>query len=204
MRIGAGRIDGVDAVNPAVKDRRTLIDIMRIGAVGRVELGGDGKFAAAQDALQAAARGMSRQGFQRRAWDRRGWCRSGSLGGSGLTGVCLGGSVALGGGVGGDAQPGRGFAQRLIDRLLNGEDLVRPCICWAPDQACTQTQGMSGSTSQLPLARTPPQGPLRNCFGQFIGQDMPVEDSTHWPHIRQSNRKPLTCFSTNLTGASAR
>ena len=73
-----------------------------------------------------------------------------------------------------------------------------------PSQALTQTQGMSGSTSQLPLARTPPQGPLRSCLGQFIGHDMPVEDSTHWPHMRQSNMKPLTRFSTNFTGASTR
>ena len=59
-----------------------------------------------------------------------------------------------------------------------------------PSQALTQTQGMSGSTSQLPLARTPPQGPFRSCFGQFIGQDMPVEERMHWPHMRQSNRSP--------------
>ena len=65
-----------------------------------------------------------------------------------------------------------------------------------PFQAWTQTQGMSGSTSQLPLARTPPQGPLRSCLGQFIGQDMPVEESAHWPHIWQSKRKPLVAFST--------
>jgi hypothetical protein len=75
MGIGAGRIDGVDAVDPAVKDCGALIDIMRIGAVGRVELGGDGKFAAAQDALQAAARGMARQRFQQARWDRADWCR---------------------------------------------------------------------------------------------------------------------------------
>ncbi|MNT74523.1 hypothetical protein D3C72_2133480 [compost metagenome] len=73
-----------------------------------------------------------------------------------------------------------------------------------PFQACTQTQGISGSTSQLPLARTPPQGPLRSCFGQFIGQDMPVDDSAHWPHMRQSNRKPLTWRSTKVTGRSTR
>ena len=53
---------------------------------------------------------------------------------------------------------------------------------------------MCGFTSQLPFARTPPQGPLRRVFGQFIGQDMPVELSTHWPHMRQSNSTPLTAF----------
>src|SRR5262249_27008656 len=75
-------------------------------------------------------------------------------------------------------------------------------ICRHPSHAFTQTQGMSGSTSQLPLARTPPQGPLRSCFGQFIGHDMPVDESTHWPHMRQSNMKPFTRFSTNFTGPS--
>ena len=64
--------------------------------------------------------------------------------------------------------------------------------------------GMSGSTSQLPLARTPPQGPFLSCLGQFIGHDMPVDERMHWPHMRQSNMKPLTRFSTNFTGASTR
>ena len=79
-----------------------------------------------------------------------------------------------------------------------------PCMRRLPSQACTQTQGMSGSTSQLPLARTPPQGPFRSRFGQFIGHDMPVEERMHWPHMRQSKRRPFTRRSTNLTGASAR
>ena len=67
---------------------------------------------------------------------------------------------------------------------------VRQCAA-LPATAATQTQFISGSTSQLPLSRTPPQGPLRRVFGQFIGQDMPVELSTHWPHMRQSNRQSL-------------
>ena len=66
-----------------------------------------------------------------------------------------------------------------------------------PATASTQTHRICGSTSQWPSARTPPQGPLRRFFGQFIGHDMPVEPSTHWPHIRQSNRNPLTAFSTS-------
>ena len=49
--------------------------------------------------------------------------------------------------------------------------------------ALSHTQRISGLTSQLPLARTPPQGPLRSVLGQVIGQVMPVECSTHWPHI---------------------
>src|SRR4051812_43519032 len=34
----------------------------------------------------------------------------------------------------------------------------------APCQPCTQTHFISGFTSQLPLGRTPPQGPLRRVF----------------------------------------
>ena len=45
--------------------------------------------------------------------------------------------------------------------------------------AFSQTQRISGLTSQWPLARTPPQGPLRSVFGQVIGQVSPVEWSTH-------------------------
>jgi hypothetical protein len=73
-----------------------------------------------------------------------------------------------------------------------------------PSNPSTHTQGMSGRTSQLPLARTPPQGPLRRLFGQFIEHDIPVELSTHWPHIWQSNSRPLTTRSTAATGASRR
>ena len=47
-------------------------------------------------------------------------------------------------------------------------------------------------------------GTVAQLFGQFIGHDMPVELSTHWPHIWQSNRKPLTVRSTAATGARAR
>ena len=38
----------------------------------------------------------------------------------------------------------------------------------------THTQSISGLTSHLPFRRTPPHGPLRRFFGQFIGQVMPV------------------------------
>ena len=73
-----------------------------------------------------------------------------------------------------------------------------------PSKASTQTQRISGLTSQLPLARTPPQGPLRMVLGQFIEQDMPVLDRAHWPHIWQSNKKPLTACSSTATGFSRR
>ena len=41
--------------------------------------------------------------------------------------------------------------------------------------ALTQTQRISGLTSQFPSVRTPPQGPLRRVLGQVMGQVMPVE-----------------------------
>ena len=58
--------------------------------------------------------------------------------------------------------------------------------------ALSQTQRISGLTSQLPSGRTPPQGPLRSVFGHSIGQVMPVEWRTHWPHMWQ----PKTGFLT--------
>src|SRR5712692_5805959 len=71
-------------------------------------------------------------------------------------------------------------------------------------QACTQTQGLSGHTSQFPSARTPPQGPLRKFLGQRMGQVSPVECRMHWPHIRQSNMASLRGFSTATTAFSSR
>jgi len=56
-------------------------------------------------------------------------------------------------------------------------------IDWARSDAFTQTQRISGFTSQCPFSRTPPHGPFRRVFGQFIGQVMPVECSTQVPHI---------------------
>jgi hypothetical protein len=73
-----------------------------------------------------------------------------------------------------------------------------------PSQAWTHTQRISGRTSQWPSGRTPPQGPLRICFGQFIGQDMPVELSTHCPHIRQSKRSPFTFRSAAANAGPSR
>jgi hypothetical protein len=62
--------------------------------------------------------------------------------------------------------------------------------------ACTQTHGLSGYTSQFPLARTPPHGPLRKFFGQRMGQVNPVDWRIHWPHIRQSNTTSFPIFSS--------
>ena len=74
----------------------------------------------------------------------------------------------------------------------------------APATAWVHTHFISGLTSQLPSARTPPHGPLRRFFGQFIGQDMPVEERMHCPHMRQSNSTPFTERSRAATGASRR
>jgi len=73
-----------------------------------------------------------------------------------------------------------------------------------PSQASTQTQRICGITSQNPFSRTPPQGPLRNSLGQFMGQDIPVWLSTQCPHIRQSNNAALTRRSVAQIGASIR
>ena len=66
-------------------------------------------------------------------------------------------------------------------------------------KAFTQTQGISGMTSQLPFSRTPPHGPLRSVFGQVIGHVIPVSCKTHWPHIRQSQIGFFIPCSTNST-----
>lgn len=73
--------------------------------------------------------------------------------------------------------------------------------------ACVQMQRISGTTSQLPFSRTPPHGPLRKVLGQVIGQVMPVEWSTHWPHMRQSQIgffMPCSISGSNLIISSFR
>ena len=71
------------------------------------------------------------------------------------------------------------FPSILCSRGGNGwreYSIVRMLL--APTQASTQTQRISGFTSQWPLLRTPPQGPLRNDLAQFTGHVMPVTDRT--------------------------
>ena len=50
----------------------------------------------------------------------------------------------------------------------------------------------------------PPQGPLRMVFGQFIGHDMPVLESTQFPHILQSKNRALPVASSLVIGLSSR
>ena len=54
---------------------------------------------------------------------------------------------------------------------------------------------------RLPLARTPPHGPLRICLAQLVGHAMPVEDRAHWPHILQSKS---SCFAARSSGQQHR
>ena len=105
----------------------------------------------------------------------------------------------------GDPEPARGTLERPVDRRLDDADALE-----ALAHALRALPGLDPNAMHLGLdlaeaaGRTPPQGPLRKLFGQFIGQDMPVEDSTHWPHIWQSKRRPFVTFSTKATGRSMR
>ena len=52
-------VSRIHAVDVAVEQARTLVDVVGQGRIGRRELGGDGKPAFAQDALQATARDVA-------------------------------------------------------------------------------------------------------------------------------------------------
>ncbi len=178
-----------------------LVDVLGIGAVGRVQFRGDGELAAAQHALEPPARGVA--GQRRKRGVRLG---ADVVGMGGHARAVLNASqlasrvLAL---LAHDPQPGRRALEAVVDRRLDLGDPSPSAIWRLPSQAFTQTQGISGRPRNCRPAGTPPQGPLRRPFGQFIGQDMPVEDRMHWPHMRQSNSAPLIAFSTNATGRSA-
>ena len=61
VAVGARRIDGVDGVDPALEDRGAVVDVLRVGGVGRVQLGRHRELAAPKHALQPPARGMAGQ-----------------------------------------------------------------------------------------------------------------------------------------------
>ena len=63
--VGAGGVDGVDRVAALGQHHGPVVDVARVGRIGRVELGGDGELAGAQHALEPAARGVAGQGRQR-------------------------------------------------------------------------------------------------------------------------------------------
>ena len=102
------------------------------------------------------------------------------------------------------AQPGGFPLQASVHRMLYVAQCIRAARnTLASRDGLTHTHFMSGRTSQLPFARTPPHGPLRRFFGQFMGHDIPVELRTHCPHMRQSNSSPFTERSNAATGARA-
>jgi hypothetical protein len=71
------------------------------------------------------------------------------------------------------------FQRRLSTGLRMSWISCAHGVFGARSTAFTQTQRISGFTSQFPLGRTPPHGPLRSVLGQFIGQVIPVECNTH-------------------------
>ncbi len=79
VAVGAGTVGGVDGVAYLREHQRVAVDVFGVGAVGRVELGGDGEAAGAQDTFEAACRA-------RRARLRLGELvrRAGGLGGVGF------------------------------------------------------------------------------------------------------------------------
>src|SRR6516165_346839 len=220
MHIGARGIGGINGVADLGEDEGAVVDLLRIGGVRGVELGGDGELPLAQHALEPAARAVARQRGKRIGRIDVALGRHGALGATGglsargfSTSTLSDAGLAAGflAGVGAGSVLSRTtFSQEEwpLRRLSTGfwTSRIAPplAICCDPSQACTQTHFISGLTSQWPLSRTPPQGPLRRFFGQFIEQDMPVEESAHCPHIWQSKRNPFNPRSTAATGFSSR
>ncbi len=139
VAVGAGGIDGVDAVDPAVEDRARVRRRPRIGAVGRVELGRHREFAAPQHALQPAARGMAGQRIERQVEPGRilvGWMSIASWRRL-PAGVSRAAALRVRA-----ARPrfraatGRPASAR--SRIVSPSTMLRE-----PSQALTQTQGMS-------------------------------------------------------------
>jgi hypothetical protein len=54
MAVGAGRIDRVDAIHPAVEDRGAFVDVFRVGAVRGIEFRRDRELPTPQNAFQPA------------------------------------------------------------------------------------------------------------------------------------------------------
>ena len=52
VAVRAGAVCRVDAVDPALEDVGTLVNVVGIAGIGRVQFGGDGKLAPAQHALE--------------------------------------------------------------------------------------------------------------------------------------------------------
>ncbi len=190
VAVGAAAIGGVDGIDVAIEDARAAIDVLGVGGVRRCQFAGD------RELIRRAARAPGAPGR---------CAPAGSAAGSpGPARPRI--SRQLRGALAHHAQPRGASLQPPVNRppapALSASG--PPGMRAAPATACVQTHFISGFTSQLPFARTPPHGPLRRFFGQFIGQDMPVELKMHWPHMRQSNSSPLTWRSMAATGRSRR
>ena len=70
MAVGTAPVRGVDRIDVAVKDAGAVVDLLRIGGIGRSQLGGDGELSGAQHALKAAGRCVAGQDRERITRDR--------------------------------------------------------------------------------------------------------------------------------------
>ena len=70
VAIRAAAIGGIDRIDVAVEYPRAPVDVLRVGRIGRRELGGDREPAGPQHALEAARRGMAGKNRQRVAGNR--------------------------------------------------------------------------------------------------------------------------------------
>ena len=134
VAVGAAAVRCVDRVDVAVEHARAAIDVLGIGGIGRVELGGDGECSGAQHALEAAGRRVSRQDRQRIARHR-------------LVVEVHAASVAFRA----RREPRRAAREPAVDRSWTTCIAALPSRIRAlPAIASTQTHFICGSTSQLP------------------------------------------------------
>ena len=89
-----------------------------------------------------------------------------------------------------DVEPGRSPEQAVI-ACRQEADGAAPHVPVPFDGLHPDTGHAGQDLAAVPSARTPPQGPFSTFFGQFRGQDMPVDESTQAPHMRQSKRGSL-------------
>jgi hypothetical protein len=67
MAVRAGAVGGVDPVDPALENLRAFVDVLGVGGIRRIELRGDGEFAATEHPFEPPARRMAGQVDERRA-----------------------------------------------------------------------------------------------------------------------------------------
>ena len=167
VRSRARCVRGIDGVARITDDPRVIEDILRVGAVRGEEFRRYRELACPQDPFEAGTRPHSAHPAGR--------------------------FVTL------------GLMSLIHDEVPSSRRSVGARTAWIPlpncgifcdrSQAATHTQSMSGTISQFPSRRTPPQGPLRRFFGQVMGHVMPVLCNTQSPHILQSNMRPFVTLS---------